>query len=282
MPAVQTLAFFAAARARAAAAILRCLRTSVAERISRPAAPPADTSAVQPFCQQQRVAPLERPTSRTQQLQDTLLTRADGWAQSTDGDENLSFLFLAVSVRPFHRVAWAFLFAVAGDPPGRSTSMSNHIGEPVDAARKVVLRWRDPDALDRQEAYRRRHKHPLEMCGHGNRPGSWRALARINRILVVCGGPDCAALAAYTRVLRDARRAGCTAIDRRDGCAACRKSRWHKATRHAATQRRWAEELRRGARLLAERPTLVAQEAAELVEGSEMEDAITAAMTRLA
>ena len=181
-----------------------------------------------------------------------------------------------------HRVAWAFLLAVAVRPTRRSTSMSNPIEESVDAASTVVLRWRDPEALDRQEAYRRRHKHPLEMCGHGNRPGSWRALARINRVLVVCGAPGCAALAAYTCVLRDARSARREVIEPDDGCAACRRSRWHNAARHAATQRRWAEELRGSVRLLAERPTLVAQEVAAPIEGSAMEGAIAAAMARLA
>ena len=160
--------------------------------------------------------------------------------------------------------------------------MSNCIEEPGDAAHVVVLRWRDPEALDRQEAYRRRHKHPHEMCGHGNRPGSWRALARINRVLVVCGDPDCTALAAYTRVLRDARRARRTVIEHRDGCAVCRKARWHKAARHAATQRRWADELRGGERLLAERPTQMEQQTAAQITGSALERTIKAAMARLA
>ena len=99
----------------------------------------------------------------------------------------------------------------------------------------VTLRWLDPEAPARQAAYRSRHKHPDEMCGLGNRPGSWRALARINKLLVVCGAPGCAALCAYARALRDARRAGRDAIEPVDGCAACSQETPHATTFGVAT-----------------------------------------------
>ena len=51
----------------------------------------------------------------------------------------------------------------------------------------VVLHSHDPEALGRQAAYRRRYKSADEMCGTGNREGSWRALKRANRVLLVCG-----------------------------------------------------------------------------------------------
>jgi len=44
-----------------------------------------------------------------------------------------------------------------------------------------------------------------------------------------------------------------------DGCGVCSASPWHKRTRHAGTQRRWAAELRSGAKQLAARPYLVEQ-----------------------
>ena len=155
-------------------------------------------------------------------------------------------------------------------------------GQELDASDAVALRWQDPEALERQAEYRRRHKHPKEMCGHGNRPGSWRALTRINRVLVVCGAPDCATLGAYPRVLRDARGAQRTAIGLRDGCAACRKSQWFKAPRHAAQQQRWVAELQSGKRLLVRRPAFVEQAVAARVVDSELNYVVAAAIEQLA
>jgi len=164
------------------------------------------------------------------------------------------------------------------DPPAGPHSTP---AEQIDASRTVVLRWRDPGALQRQAEYRRRHKHPSEMCGTGGRAGSWRAMARINRVLVVCGEPGCATLNAYARVLRDTHAARRATIELRDGCAVCRRSRWHRAARHAATQRRWAAELRCGERLLVRRPTHVEQEVAARVVDNALAGAVAAAMAML-
>ena len=81
----------------------------------------------------------------------------------------------------------------------------------------VTLRSRDPDALARQAEYRCRYKSQDEMCGTGGRPGSWRGLTRTNKVLVVCGEADCAALGAYARVLRDACGDNRSEIAPRDG-----------------------------------------------------------------
>ena len=131
--------------------------------------------------------------------------------------------------------------------------------------------------------YRRRHKHPDEMCGTGFRPGSWRAVKRINKVLVVCGTPGCGALCAYSQVLRPAKRARRLALSPSDGCAApqCSGSRWHKPPRHAAQQRKWAAALRAGAYALAERPAMATQEQAPRIEGQALDEAIAAALARV-
>ena len=151
--------------------------------------------------------------------------------------------------------------------------------DPTD--RLVLLRWNDPDAGARAADYRARHKHPDEMCGPGNRPGSWQALGRINRVLVACG--VCGALAAYPRVLRTAKTARRTTIAPFDGCAApcCSRSRWHKAHRHGAQQQRWAAELRAGSLSLAERPAAAAQPTAPRVSGAALDAALAVVLARV-
>lgn len=147
----------------------------------------------------------------------------------------------------------------------------------------VVLHAHDPGALSRQAEYRRRYKSADEMCGTGNREGSWRALKRANRVLLVCGKGGCATLCAYTRAVRAANAAGRSAMQPGDGCAArgCSKARRHKAPRHAATQRRWATELQAGTRLLAARPETTTQETAARITGDELAHAIDEALTLL-
>ena len=147
----------------------------------------------------------------------------------------------------------------------------------------VLLRWDDPWAVERAIEYRSRHKHPDEMCGTGFRPGSWRAIKRVNRVLVACGVPGCGTLCAYSQVLRPAKKARRLALLPADGCAApqCSRSRWHKPSRHAAQQRKWAAALRAGDYVLAERPVMAAQERAPQVEGPALDAAIAAALARV-
>ena len=70
---------------------------------------------------------------------------------------------------------------------------------PPPADGEVALRVLDERAPERAAEYRRRHKHPDEMCGTGNRDGSWRALERINNMVTICG--SCDTLCAWSRVL---------------------------------------------------------------------------------
>jgi len=101
---------------------------------------------------------------------------------------------------------------------------------------EVALRTLDERAPERAAAYRRRHKHPDEMCGHGNREGSWRTLERINKYVTPCG--CCGTLCAWTNVLIAAGRAAGASISPRHGCAApsCSQSRWHQPPRHAGAR----------------------------------------------
>ena len=147
---------------------------------------------------------------------------------------------------------------------------------------EVALRTLDERAPERAAAYRRRHKHPDEMCGHGNREGSWRTLERINKYVTPCG--CCGTLCAWTSVLIAAGRAAGAPIAPRHGCAApsCSQSRWHQPPRHAATQRRWAAELRAGERTLIARPALADQPNARRIDGDELEAAVVAALALLA
>jgi hypothetical protein len=154
----------------------------------------------------------------------------------------------------------------------------------TEAPDSVALRRRDPDASERAAEYRRRHKHPDELCGPGNRPGSWKALKRLNGVLTVCGAEGCGTLGALPRVLRAAHAAKRTAISPIDGCASrrCSRSRWHQPPRHAATQRRWAAELRAGVRQLVVRPLTIEQESAQRLGGADLEAAVNAALSQLA
>ena len=153
---------------------------------------------------------------------------------------------------------------------------------PPPAADEVPLRTFDEDAAERASAYRRRHKTSDEMCGAGNRDGSWRSLQQLNTLLTPCGA--CATLCSWPRVLRAADIADDAKIAPRDGCAApgCSRSRWHKAARHAATQQRWATQLLAGTRVLFERPTLAAQPNARRLAGTELDAAIDAALALVA
>jgi hypothetical protein len=160
------------------------------------------------------------------------------------------------------------------DPPERPTSMTQSTAE------YVVLHQRDERALERQAEYRTRCKHPDEMCGTGNREGSWHALERACGVLVVCGKHGCCALGAYVWAVRAAHAAGRVRVRSGDGCGAkgCGVARWHKAARYAATQRRWAAALRAGTMQLATRPETTEQEQAVRVVGEELEGAIEAAL----
>ena len=152
---------------------------------------------------------------------------------------------------------------------------------------EVALRVLDEDALSRQAEYgyksevRRRYKSEDEMCGTGNREGSWSAMTRINKLLTPCGA--CSTLCSWPRVLRAADREDGAAIAPAHGCAApgCGGSRWHKPPRHAATQRRWAAELRAGERMLVARPTHAEQPNARRITGDELEGVIDAALALL-
>ena len=153
---------------------------------------------------------------------------------------------------------------------------------PPPADGEVALRVLDESAPEREAAYRRRYKSVDEMCGPGNRSGSWRALERINKLLTPCG--TCGTLCSWPRVLRAADTAAGAAVAPAHGCAApgCSDSQWHQPPRHAATQRRWAAELRAGARELIARPALAEQPNARLVAGDELEATIVAALALLA
>ena len=150
------------------------------------------------------------------------------------------------------------------------------------AAGEVALRTHDEGAFERAEAYRRRHKHPDEFCGPGNRSGSWRAIERINKVLAPCG--RCGTLCAWPRVLRAALATSGPMVAPEHGCAAqgCSKAKTHKPARHAAVQRQWAAQLRNGARVLIARPSRIEQSAAQQLQDNALEAAIAAALTRLA
>ena len=159
-------------------------------------------------------------------------------------------------------------------------SMSQYGGNDAreEVAQEVVLRQYDSRRLERKEEYRRRHKHPLEMCGPGNREESWAAIGRINAVITPCGTAGCNTLCAYPCVLRAAR--GRDEVLPTDGCAVCSASAWHQRTRHASTQRRWAEELRAGAKQLAARPCFVEQADAWRITGAALESVVVAALAQ--
>lgn len=146
---------------------------------------------------------------------------------------------------------------------------------------ELALRTYDESAWARADEYRGRHKHPDELCGPGNREGSWAALGALNGVLVVCG--RCGTLGAWPRVLRAAYAAKRLDIAPHDGCAAatCSRARSHKLPRHAAQQRRWAAQLRDGSRTLVERPMHVEQPAARPIDGASLDAIIDDALARL-
>ena len=150
---------------------------------------------------------------------------------------------------------------------------------PVDG--EIALRTHDEDAPERAAAYRRRHKHPDEMCGLGNRDGSHEAVGRINTVVTPCG--VCSTLCAWPCVLRAAYAAGTSQIAPKHGCAAlaCSGARGPKPPRHAATQRSMAAQLRARERVLIPRPQRVEQPIARPLEGDALEAAIRAALSRL-
>ena len=152
---------------------------------------------------------------------------------------------------------------------------------PLPADGETALRTRDERASERAAAYRRRHKHTDELCGAGNRVGSWAALGRLNGIYTPCGA--CGALCRWTRVLIDAGAEAGAPIAPEHGCAAptCSRSRHHQPPRHAAAQRRWAEQLRAGTGTLIERPAHAEQPSARVVIGDELEATIAAALAHL-
>ena len=147
-------------------------------------------------------------------------------------------------------------------------------------ADEVPLRTHDSGAFERADAYRRRYKNYDERCGPGNRCGSWQALVRLNRMLTVCG--NCDTLCSWPRVLRATRNADRVTISAIDGCAACSNARSRKPERHAATQRRWAEELQGGTRTLIARPSHVEQPSAKPRRAEDLEAIIAAALQMIA
>ena len=146
---------------------------------------------------------------------------------------------------------------------------------------EIALRNLDERAPERAAAYRRRHKHPDELCGPGNRAGSWSSIDRINKLVTPCGA--CTTLCSWPKVLCAAGKEDGAAIAPAHGCAApgCSGSAWHKPPRHAATQRRWAAELRAGERMLVARPTHAEQPNARRITGDELEGVIDAALALL-
>ena len=152
---------------------------------------------------------------------------------------------------------------------------------PPPAEDEIALRTLDEQAPERAAAYRRCYKSSDEMCGPGNRDGSWSSIERINKLLTTCG--DCATLCSWPRVLCAAGKEDGAAIAPAHGCAApgCSGSQWHQPPRHSATQRRWAAELHAGERMLIVRPTLAEQPNARRITGDELDRAIDEALALL-
>lgn len=148
------------------------------------------------------------------------------------------------------------------------------------AVESVELHPRDPDMLERKDAYRRRHKSADEMCGTGRRPGSAAALAAAKLPLVVCGREGCVALVQLNAMRRAARAAGRDFAEG-DGCGARSCARRYRPARFVTTQRKWIVQLANGVRPLIARPGTAAQAAALRVVGGALSAALAAAESRL-
>lgn len=143
---------------------------------------------------------------------------------------------------------------------------------------RIALHPRDPQMLDRKEAFSRRHKTWDEHIGTGAAMGSHEALSRAQSLMTLCGRSGCHALVKLTAVGRIAKSVRDGRVSREAGCAARYCTRQHKPKRFRENQHRWIAELRSGDRMLVERPATWTQEWSTRISGAKLDAVLKAAL----